>query len=305
METELEALVRFLVSKRWPFRLHATYGESIERELAVFERVNKEIPFNGLRWFIDHAETVAERDIARIKALGGGIAIQHRMAFQGEYFMQRYGPLVAETAPPIALMRERGVPLGAGTDGTRVATYNPWVSLYWLVSGKTVGGTQMHRNRNTVSRLDALRLWTASNAWFCYDEGKKGVIAPGAYANLAVLSADFLSVPAEAIRSIESLLTIVDGKVAFAAEPSAALLPPVAAATQLAISPALSPVTRFGGYYIKDSTAWRGATAAVGEAQAAADAAAQSKGGKPAAAIVPAPEDLHAHRVTLYTGHDC
>src|SRR3712207_9242010 len=102
-------------------------------------RSDREIPFDGLRWFFDHAETVTERNLERIRALGGGIAVQHRMAFQGEYFVDRYGAEAAERTPPIRRMLEMGVPVGAGTDATRVANYNPFNSLYWLVSGRTLG----------------------------------------------------------------------------------------------------------------------------------------------------------------------
>jgi len=116
MEEELERVVRHLVSNRWPFRLHATYDESISRMLDVFEKVNRDIPFDGLHWMFDHAETITERNIERVKALGGGIAIQHRMAFQGEYFIDRYGSDAAEHTPPVAKMLEMGVPVGAGTD---------------------------------------------------------------------------------------------------------------------------------------------------------------------------------------------
>ena len=133
-------MLRLLAQNRWPFRLHATYDESISRFLDVFEAVNKEIPFDGLRWFFDHAETVTVRNLERIKALNGGIAIQHRMAYQGEYFIDRYGASAAHETPPVKKMLEMGIPVGAGTDATRVASYNPWVSLYWLVAGKTVGG---------------------------------------------------------------------------------------------------------------------------------------------------------------------
>ena len=139
MEDELERVVRHLVEHRWPFRLHATYNESISRMLDVFEKVNRDIPFNGLHWFFDHAETVSQANIDRIKALGGGIAVQHRMAFQGEYFAERYGIEATRHTPPVAKMLETGVPVGLGTDATRVASYNPWTALYWLVSGRTVG----------------------------------------------------------------------------------------------------------------------------------------------------------------------
>src|SRR5437870_7654110 len=141
LEQELTRVVRLLVEQRWPFRLHATYDESIGRFLDVFEVVNREIPFAGLRWFFDHAEPVTARDLERIKALNGGIAIQHRMAYQGEYFIDRYGAQAAGQTPPVKKMLQMGIPVGAGTDATRVASYNPWVSLYWMVAGKTVGGT--------------------------------------------------------------------------------------------------------------------------------------------------------------------
>jgi predicted amidohydrolase YtcJ len=129
MGAELERITRLLVTNRWPFRLHATYDESITQFLDVFERVNQDIPFDGLRFTIDHAETVGPRNLERVKALGGGVAIQHRMAFQGEHFVDRYGKQAAEQTPPIKRMLEMDLPVGAGTDATRVASYNPWVAL--------------------------------------------------------------------------------------------------------------------------------------------------------------------------------
>src|SRR5947207_4306379 len=86
MESELKAVIRHLVENRWPFRLHATFNETIERALNVYEQVNREIPFDGLHWFFDHCETITDHNIERVKVLGGGIAIQKRMAFQREYF---------------------------------------------------------------------------------------------------------------------------------------------------------------------------------------------------------------------------
>jgi len=140
MEEQLYEVTRVLAQNRWPFRIHATYDESIGRMLDVFERVHAEVPLTGLHWFIDHAETIVERNIDRIKALGGGIAIQHRMAYQGEYFLERYGAKATERTPPVKKMLEAGIPVGMGTDATRVASYNPWVGLHWLVTGETVGG---------------------------------------------------------------------------------------------------------------------------------------------------------------------
>jgi len=174
LEAELKKVVKLLAENRWPFRIHATYDESITRFLDIFEEVNRDVPFKDMRWFFDHAETISPRNIERVRALGGGIAIQNRMAFQGEYFITRYGAKAAEQSPPITRMLEMGIPVGAGTDATRVASYNPWVSLYWLVSGKTVGGTPLYPQANRIDRMEALRLYTVGSAWFSNEEKEKG-----------------------------------------------------------------------------------------------------------------------------------
>ncbi len=243
MEPDLTAVVRLLAEQRWPFRLHATYDETITRALDVFEVVDREVPLAGMHWFIDHAETISPRNIDRIRALGGGIAIQHRMAYQGERFIERYGKAKAEQSPPVKRMLAAGVPLGAGTDATRVASYNPFVSLYWLITGKTVGGTTLYTDANRLERMEALRLWTASSAWFSSEQGRKGALAPGQLADLAVLSADYFSIPDEDIKRLESVLTLVGGKAVHAAAEFAALAPPA-----LPVLPVWSPVAKFGGY---------------------------------------------------------
>lgn len=243
MESQLEGVVRLLAEQRWPFRLHATYDETITRALDVFEKVNRDVPFAGLHWFFDHAETISPRSIERVKALGGGVAIQHRMAYQGEYFVQRYGAKAAERTPPIQELLAAGVPVGAGTDATRVASYNPFVALSWLVSGRTVGGAALYPAENRLSRMEALRLYTVGSAWFSSEEGKKGAIAPGQLADLSVLSADYFSIPEEQIKRLESVLTVVGGKVVYGAAEFAALDPPA-----LPVSPSWSPVGKYGGY---------------------------------------------------------
>jgi predicted amidohydrolase YtcJ len=243
MERELVAATRVLAENQWPIRIHATYDQTIARILDVFEPIFKETGYRS-RWAIDHAETITPRNIARIKAMGGGVAIQDRMAFAGEFFAERYGREAAASAPPIRQMLQAGLPVGAGTDAMRVASYNPWISLYWMVTGKTVGGMQLASPENRLSREEALRLYTVGSAWFSGEEEMKGRIAPGQLADFAILSADYLTVPEEQIRRIESVLTVTGGDVVysagaftmFAPEP----LPPV--------RPAWSPVAAFGGY---------------------------------------------------------
>jgi len=244
MEGDLEEVVRILAQNRWPWRLHATYDETISRALDVFERVNEEIPFNGLHWFFDHAETISDRSIDRIAALGGGIAVQHRMAYQGEYFVERYGFGAAEATPPVAKILSRGVKSSAGTDATRVASYNPWVSLAWLVTGKTVGGLQIYPRRNCLDRETALRMWTENVTWFSDEENKKGRIEAGQLADLVVPDRDYFSCPEAEIADITSELTMVGGKVVYAAGPFASFdegAPPPA-------MPDWSPVRTYGGY---------------------------------------------------------
>jgi predicted amidohydrolase YtcJ len=243
MEHDLEEVVRLLVSKRWPWRLHATYDESISRALDVFERVDRDMPFDGLHWIFDHAETISERNIDRVAALGGGIAVQHRMAYQGEYFVERYGARAAETTPPIARMLAAGVPVGAGTDATRVSSHNPWVSLAWLVTGRTVGGTTLYPPSNRLTRDAALRLWTQANAWFSSEQGRKGRIVVGELADVAVLSQDFFAIPESEIVHTRSVLTLLGGKVVWGEDEFAGIAPPAPP-----VLPDWSPVRRFGGY---------------------------------------------------------
>jgi predicted amidohydrolase YtcJ len=243
MESELEPVVRLLAENRWPWRLHATYNETITRALNVFEKINREVPLDGLHWFIDHAETIDDLNIERIARLGGGIAVQHRMAYQGEYFVERYGSKAAERTPPIRSMLEMGVPVGAGTDATRVASYNPWVSLAWLVTGRTLGGATIYPLANRLDREAALRLWTEANTWFSTETGKKGQIKAGQLADLAVLSHDYFSVPEDEIQDITSLLTLLGGKPVHADKEFSDLAPPLPPAM-----PDWSPVRSYGGY---------------------------------------------------------
>jgi len=111
------------------------------------------------------------------------------------------------------------------------------------VTGRTVGGAAMYDESNRLDRTEALRLWTEGSSWFSSEEGKKGALLPGQLADLSVLSADYFTVPDEQIKSIESVLTMVGGKVVHAAAEFAALGPPA-----LPVSPDWSPVANFGGY---------------------------------------------------------
>jgi predicted amidohydrolase YtcJ len=147
--------------------------------------------------FFDHAETISDRSIDRVAALGGGSALQHRMAYQGEYFVERYGARAAEATPPVAKILRSGVKFSAGTDATRVASYNPYPQ------------------RNCLDRETALRMWTENGTWFTNEEGKKGRIKAGQFADLIVPDRDYCSCPEDEIAGTTSDLTVVGGKVVF------------------------------------------------------------------------------------------
>ena len=243
METQLKAVIGELVKNRWPFRLHATYDESISRFLNVMEQVNREIPFDGLTWFFDHAETVSDENLDRIKALGGGLAIQDRMAFQAEGFVSRYGKNAALQTPPVRKMLDKGIRVGGGTDGTRVSSFNPWIGVYQFVSGKSLGGLKFASRENQLDRLSALKIYTSGSASLIHQENERGMLKKNFLADLAILNLDYLGIQEEEIKDIRSMLTIMDGKIVYGAQEYQKLAPQIPRAL-----PDWSPINFYGGY---------------------------------------------------------
>ncbi|WP_433273944.1 amidohydrolase [Pseudonocardia xinjiangensis] len=269
-DSDLEAAVRLLLDHGWGFRLHATYEETIRANLDVFDKVSADGGFpRGVTWWFDHAETVSEASLDRIAAMGGALSIQNRMMFQGSAFCDRYGAARAATAPPIRQMLNRGLLVGAGTDATRVSSYNPWLSLEWLVRGRTIGGRLLASPDNRVDRETALHMYTVAGAELSGEGDVKGILKEGYYADLAVLSEDFFSVPEEDISHIESVLTVVGGRIVYSAGEFEGLAAPLPAP-----DPSWSPVAYYGGYHrtIAPST-----PSGVRQAQALLDAAAESE----------------------------
>jgi hypothetical protein len=169
--------------------------------------------------------------------------VQHRLAYQGETFRDRYGAEAAASAPPLGAMLERGLTVAAGTDATRVSTYNPWVALYWLVSGRNAAGVPLRSPANRVDRETALTMYTSAGAALTGEEDVKGRLKPGCYADLAVLSDDYFTVPEDEIPAIESLLTVAGGRIVYAAGQFEGLAAPAPA-----VVPEWSPIAHFGGY---------------------------------------------------------
>jgi len=236
--------IRKLVQRRMPFREHISYNENITPFLDALEGLNREIPFNGLRWSLEHAETISPENIERVKKLGGGIALDHKMALHGDAFIKSHGRDQALRTPRLRQLVDSGIPLAMSTDAFRAATFNPWVGLSWMVTGRSVSGSEVLAAENRLTRGEALKLFTSGGAWFMNTESEMGLIAPGNLADFAILDRDYFSVPDDQIKSVSSVLTIMDGRVVFGAQDYAALSP-----TLPAILPAWSPVKYFGTYY--------------------------------------------------------
>ena len=225
-DEDRERLYRVL---QWaaPRGLTATFHwhneRSVHHLLEVLERINKEIPVAALRWSIAHLNDGSPETLKRMKTMGMGWLVQNAFYFRGEAFVGQRGAETARLSPPIASALRLGLQVGGGTDAHRVMNYNPFVSLQWILDGKTAGGMTMRGSEEIPTREEALRLYTLGSAWFSFDDGKRGSLTPGKLADLAVLTKDYLSVPVDEIGGISSLLTMVGGRVVHGAGPYAAL----------------------------------------------------------------------------------
>ncbi|HET9568332.1 MAG TPA: amidohydrolase [Vicinamibacterales bacterium] len=216
-------IVRWAADRGMSLTMHWGNDASVDHLLSIFERVNAEIPIAPLRWSIAHLNDASDASLRRMKALGVGWTMQDAMYFGGEQFLKQSGPEAAKRTPPVETARKMGVVVGAGTDAHRVASYNPFTALQWLLDSKTVGGVVMRGAEEIPSRIDALKFYTLGSAWFSFDEDQRGSLDVGKLADLAVLSADYLTVPIEKIGSLESVLTMVGGKVVYTSGPFADL----------------------------------------------------------------------------------
>jgi len=244
MRRFIEEDVTKLVKRRIPFRMHISYNENIAPFLDALEKVNRQTPFDGLRWSIEHAETISSENAERVRRLGGGIALDDKMALHGDGFIKTYSRGKALQTPPLRSLVNSGIPLAMTTDGFRASSYNPWIGIGWTVSGKSVSGSEILAKDNRLTREEALKLYTLGAAWFEYQENEKGRIAPGNLADFALLNEDYFTIPDDEIKNISSVLTIVDGRVVFGVGKYSNLAPKLPDPI-----PAWSPIKYFGGYY--------------------------------------------------------
>jgi predicted amidohydrolase YtcJ len=208
-------IARWAASRGMGLTMQWGPDSTVDHLLTIFERVNRDIPIAPLRWSIAHLNDASPRSLERMRALGVGWTVQDAMYFGGDQYRQQAGAEAARRVPPIVSAQRLGVHIGAGTDAHRVASYNPFTALQWFLDGKTVGGVAMRGPEETPSRMDALRLYTLGSAWFSHDDDVRGSLEVGKLADLAVLSRDYMTVPVDQIGGIESVLTIVGGKIVY------------------------------------------------------------------------------------------
>ena len=212
-------VARWAAQRGYGLTMHWGPDATVDHLLTIFERVNKEIPIAPLRWSIAHLNDASVKTLERMKALGVGWTVQDAMYFGGEGFIKQSGPEAARRTPPVVTADTIGVRIGGGTDAHRVASYNPFTALQWFLDGKTVSGTAMRGPAEIPTRQQALRFYTKGSAWFSHDDDERGSLEVGKLADLAVLSKDYLTAPVSEIGDTESLLTMLGGKVVYAAAP--------------------------------------------------------------------------------------
>jgi predicted amidohydrolase YtcJ len=219
---QLAEVLRWAASRGMTATFHWHNDRPVHHLLEVLEKINAETPVAKFRWSIAHLNDASPASLARMKAMGIGWLMQNAFYFRGEAFLGQRGLDVARVSPPIVTALRMGIPVGGGTDAHRVMGPSPFVSLQWMLDGKTVGGTAMRAPEELPSRIEALRLYTEGSAWFSFDEDLRGSLAVGKQADLAVLSRDYLTVPVDEIGGTVSLLTMVGGRVVYAGAPFAA-----------------------------------------------------------------------------------
>jgi predicted amidohydrolase YtcJ len=210
---ELQRISFRAAEQGWPVNIHAVLDESIDRILTCWEAVNERIPLNGLRFSLSHADRVSPRNLHRLAALGVGVVLDDHQVFKAGFSEAAWGDGSMSETPRLADMIAAGIPLAAGTDATRASSHNPWLSLWWLIAGKSADGVVRRAARHRMSRERALECYTAGSAWLSFEENSRGRLLPGAHADFAVLSEDYFAVPADRIPWIRSELTVVGGEI--------------------------------------------------------------------------------------------
>ena len=222
-KAKLAELLRWAASKGYTIQLHWNPDRTVHDLLDVVEDINRDYPVRELRWTVLHLYNASEDSLRRMKALGLIWGVQDGLYFGGERLQKDVGVEAAKEMPRIATAMKLGLTVAGGTDAHRVSSYNPFVALQWYLDGTTIGGVRTRENAEAPSRRQALEMYTRNSAFMANDDDTRGTLEPGKFADLAVLSADYLTAPVQDIGRIKSLLTMVGGKVVYAGEPFANL----------------------------------------------------------------------------------
>ncbi len=220
-KAKVAELLRWAASKRYTIQLHWNPDRTVHDLLDVVEDINKDFPVRELRWAVLHLYNVSEDSLKRMKSLGLVWGVQDGLYFGGERLQKEVGVEPAKLMPRISTAMKLGLTVAGGTDAHRVSSYNPFIALQWYLDGTTIGGTQTRGPEEAPSRRQALEMYTRNSAFIANDDDKRGTLEVGKFADLAVLSADYLTAPVKEIGKIRSVLTMVGGKVVYAAAPFA------------------------------------------------------------------------------------
>lgn len=214
---ELVAITRVAVARGWRMSMHAVLNDTLSRVLDAWERVERETGgIRGANFSIVHADAADTRNLDRMAALGLGVLVQNRHLLKSGDYVERWGREATAAASPIADIRARGIPIGAGTDATRANWFSPWASIWWLVTGRCVDGEGARDPRHLMSREDALRAYTTGSAWFTGEEGSRGKLLPGHLGDFTVPTADPFTCGEDELRELRSDLTVMGGVVTHA-----------------------------------------------------------------------------------------
>jgi predicted amidohydrolase YtcJ len=224
-KAKLAELLRWAASKSYTIQLHWNPDRTVRDLLDVVEDIAKDYPVRDLRWTVLHLYNASEDNLKRMKALGLVWGVQDGLYFGGEKLQREVGAEQAKPLPRIATALKLGLTVAGGTDAHRVSSYNPFVSLQWYLDGTTIGGVQTRGEAEAPSRREALEMYTRNSAFTANEDDKRGTLEAGKFADLAVLSADYLTAPVKDVGKIRSVLTMVGGKIVYAAPPFAKLAP--------------------------------------------------------------------------------
>ena len=202
-----EAALKLVAKRGWPFQQHSLSLAEDQLTASTFEKVNAGTPIANLRWSVAHVPRIDQATVNRFKAVGAGIAVHP------------FGYLAGQpgAGPPLRMILDSGIHVGAGSDSAQISTLDPWLMIYYMVTGKNAAG-QMVNAGQQITREEALRLYTAENGWFFREESKLGSIEPGKLGDVVVLNEDYFDpkkVSDEDIKKLHSLLTVVGGKVVY------------------------------------------------------------------------------------------